>query len=141
MPTILVVDDDPQISKPLARLLKMEGYEVACAPNAVMAMAQAMGNHPDLILLDVAMPPLDGLTFLFLLREKSFGRDVPVIVLSGQSDESTVRRARELGVCEYVVKGEYKTSELLALVREHISKSEGADEPTEGAGADVASGT
>lgn len=136
MPTILVVDDDPQVSKPLARLLKMEGYEVVCAANAVMAMAQAVGSHPDLILLDVAMPPIDGLTFLFLLREKSFGRDVPVIVLSGQADQNTIRRARELGVCEYVVKGEYKTSDLLAMIRQHCVKSEDVDE-----GADVASGT
>jgi DNA-binding response OmpR family regulator len=119
MATVLVVDDDPQITKPLARLLKMEGYDVFCAANAIMAMAQALHHEPDIILLDVAMPPMDGLTFLFLLRDKPFGRHVPVIVVSGQEDESTIRRARNLGVNDYLIKSQYKTRDLLALIRQY----------------------
>lgn len=121
MATVLVVDDDPQITKPLARLLKMEGYDVYCAANAIMAMAQALHHEPDLIVLDVAMPPMDGLTFLFLLRDKPFGRTVPVIVVSGQEDESTMRRARNLGVNDYLIKSQYKTRDLLALIRQYCS--------------------
>jgi DNA-binding response OmpR family regulator len=119
MATVLVVDDDPQITKPLARLLKMEGHDVHCAANAIMAMAQALQHQPDLILLDVAMPPMDGLTFLFLLRDKSFGRNVPVIVISAQEDDNTIRRARNLGVNDYLIKSQYKTRDLLALVRQY----------------------
>lgn len=118
MATVLVVDDDPQITKPLARLLKMEGYDVYCAANAVVAMAHALHYEPDLILLDVAMPPMDGLTFLFLLRDKPYGRNVPVIVISGQEDESTLRRAQNLGVNHYLIKSQFKTRDLLALVRQ-----------------------
>ena len=123
MPTILVVDDDPAARKPMARLLQMDGYEVVCADNAFTAMAQAIGRHPDLILLDVAMPPMDGLTFLFLLRERSFGRDVPVIVVTGQDDPNTIERARKLGVCEYLVKSRFKTSDLLDLIRHHCLRT------------------
>jgi DNA-binding response OmpR family regulator len=119
MATILVVDDDPQITKPLARLLKMEGYEVYCAGNAIMAMAQALQHQPDLILLDVALPPMDGLTFLFLLRDKPCGRNVPVIVVSGQEDESTIRRAQNLGVNDYLIKSQFTTAHLLSLIRQH----------------------
>jgi DNA-binding response OmpR family regulator len=119
MATVLVVDDDPQITKPLARLLKMEGYDVFCAANAIMAMAQALHHEPDIILLDVAMPPMDGLTFLFLLRDKPFGRTLPVIVVSGQEDENTIRRARNLGVNDYLIKSRYKTRDLLALIRQY----------------------
>jgi CheY-like chemotaxis protein len=119
MATILVVDDDPGMRKPLARLLKMEGYDVVCAENAIMAMASALGNKPDLILLDVAIPPMDGLTFLFLLREKPNGKDIPVIVISGHQDEGTMRRAKALGVMEYLVKSQYKTADLLDLVRKY----------------------
>lgn len=126
MATILVVDDDPAARKPMTRLLQMDGHEVICACDAHTAMAQAIDRHPDLILLDVAMPPLDGLTFLFLLRERSYGRDVPVIVLSGQDDPRTVERARKLGVCEYLVKTQFKTSELLDLIRHHCLKSDPA---------------
>ena len=123
MRKILIVDDDPQARKPLARLLEMEGYEVYCAANAVMAMASAIDHSPDLILLDVALPPMDGLTFLFLWREKPCGRHTPVIVISGQEDEGTIRRARQLGVEEYLVKSHFKTSHLLELVRKFAGGS------------------
>jgi DNA-binding response OmpR family regulator len=134
MATVLVVDDDPQITKPLARLLKMEGYDVYCAGNAVMAMAQAIGHEPDLILLDVALPPMDGLTFLFLLREKPCGRDVPVIVISGHGDDNTIRRAQNLGVNEYLVKSQFTTAQLLALIRQYCPPCAAVqDEEEEGA--------
>jgi DNA-binding response OmpR family regulator len=119
MATILVVDDDPAALKPMARLLKMEGHDVVCAENAIMAMATALNSRPNLILLDVAIPPMDGLTFLFLLRERPFGKEIPVIVISGRDDAKTMHRARELGVVEYLVKSQFKTSELLELVRHY----------------------
>jgi len=124
MATVLVVDDDPAARKPLARLLQMEGHQVVCAENAIMAMAAALNRQPDLILLDVAIPPMDGLTFLFLLREKPAGKEVPVIVISGQDDARTMQRARELGVHHYLVKSQYKTRELLDLVRGYCLRSE-----------------
>jgi DNA-binding response OmpR family regulator len=131
MATILVVDDDPQITKPLARLLKMEGYDVCCAANAIMAMAQALEHHPDLILLDVALPPMDGLTFLFLLRDKPCGRNVPVIVVSGQEDERTIRRARDLGVHEYLIKSQFTTPQLLGLIRQYCPPCATAEQEEE----------
>ena len=124
MATVLVVDDDPAARKPLARLLQMEGHDVVCAENAIMAMAAALNRQPDLILLDVAIPPMDGLTFLFLLREKPAGKEVPVIVISGQDDPRTLQRARELGVHHYLIKSQYKTRELLDLVRGYCLRSE-----------------
>jgi DNA-binding response OmpR family regulator len=125
MSTILIVDDDPQTTKPLARLLEMEGHKVYSAGNALMAMATALDRTPDLILLDVAIPPMDGLTFLFLLRERPAGKDVPVIVITGMEDESTMRRARELGVAEYLVKSQFKTRDLLDLVRRYCPRNDG----------------
>jgi DNA-binding response OmpR family regulator len=121
MATVLVVDDDPQARKPLARLIEMEGHRVLTADNAIGAMATAASRdeRPDLIILDVSMPPLDGLTFLFLLREKPFGKDIPVIVVSGHDDDQTMRRARDLGVIRYFVKTHFKTNELLEVVRQH----------------------
>jgi CheY-like chemotaxis protein len=62
---------------------------------------------------------MDGLTFLFLLREKPHGKDIPVIVISGHQDEGTMRRAKALGVMEYLVKSQYKTADLLDLVRKY----------------------
>jgi DNA-binding response OmpR family regulator len=78
---------------------------------------------------------MDGLTFLFLLREKPAGKEVPVIVISGMEDARTQQRARELGVSHYLVKSQYKTRELLDLVRGYCLRSEHLP-----AGEDVVSG-
>ena len=135
MPTILVVDDDPSARKPLARLLQSHGYTVATAADASIALASAASCHPDLILLDVAIPGLDGLTMLWRLRETSAGRKVPVIVISGHDDAQTIERAQQLDVKAYLVKSRYAPAELLELVRTHAgtpggSATEQANLPT-----------
>src|SRR6266700_2482671 len=112
MPTILVADDNADARRPLVHLLKMEGYEVLTASTALEAMASAQRGDPDLILLDVAMPPIDGLTFLSRLREMPNGRHLPVIVVTGLSDPLTHRRAQELGVREFLVKSQFTPEQL-----------------------------
>jgi CheY-like chemotaxis protein len=120
MATILVAEDNADARRPLVRLLKMEGYDVLIATDALEAMACAQRGHPDLILLDVAMPPIDGLTLLSRLREMPECRDVPVILVTGMSDELTHARATELGVKEYLVKSQFTPEKLLSLIRLHL---------------------
>jgi CheY-like chemotaxis protein len=119
MPVVLVVDDDPGARKPLARLLLAEGYEVELAAEAGVAMAKVLSRWPDLILLDIGIPRMDGLTFLWRIRETSAGREVPVIVITGSEGEEDVRRAQELGVKDYLVKSQFKVCELLELVKRY----------------------
>src|SRR5438270_4655690 len=120
MATILVVEDNDDARRPLVRLLKSEGYEVLTATTAFEAMAAAQRGNPDLILLDVSMPPIDGLTFLSRLREMPGGNQIPVIVVTAMSDDLTHRRAEELGVKEYLVKSKFEIDELLELVKKHL---------------------
>jgi len=120
MSTILVVDDHTETRKPLLRLLQMEGYKVVGAANALEALAAANHSDPDLILLDVMLPPMDGLTFLMRMREDERRRETPVIVVSGLSDPQTVARAKELGVKEHLVKTQFSPEELLAAVKRHV---------------------
>ncbi len=120
MPTILIAEDNVDTRRPMVHLLKMAGYEVLTASNAFEAMASAHQGKPDLILLDVSMPPIDGLTLLSRLRETREGADVPVILVTGLSDELTHRRAKELGVKEYLVKAQFTPEELLELIRRHL---------------------
>lgn len=127
MPTILVVDDQPESRRPIEALLRAEGYAVLSADNAYAAMAVAKRRRPDLILLDVMIPPMDGLTFLMLLRDEVGGRDLPVIVISGLSDGFTATRAKDLGVRAYLVKSCFEPHELLALVRENLTTAAEAD--------------
>ena len=83
MATILVVDDDPGMRKPLARLLKMEGYDVVCAENAIMAMASALGARPDLILLDEPLAGLarDGVETMAALVRRVRDTGVSVVII------------------------------------------------------------
>src|SRR5436305_3699898 len=120
MSTILVAEDNANTRRPLVHLLKMAGYQVVTASNAFEAMAAAHQAEPDLMLLDVSMPPIDGLTLLSRLRETREGADVPVILVTGLSDDLTHRRAQELGVKEFMVKSQFTPEELLAKIKEHL---------------------
>jgi two-component system OmpR family response regulator/two-component system alkaline phosphatase synthesis response regulator PhoP len=120
MATILVVDDHDETRKPLMRLLQLEGYSALGACNALEALGVSQESNPDLILLDVMIPPMDGLTFLMRLREEPKGREIPVIVVSGLSDHQTISRAKELGVRELFVKSQFSNEELLAAVKRNI---------------------
>jgi DNA-binding response OmpR family regulator len=120
MSTILVAEDNADTRRPLVHLLKMAGYQVVTACNAFEAMAAANQSEPDLMLLDVSMPPIDGLTLLSRLRETPQGAQVPVILVTGLSDDLTHKRAEELGVKEYLVKSQFTPEDLLAKIREHL---------------------
>lgn len=120
MALILVVDDHADTVKPLIRLLQQEGYTAIGASNAFEALGAAQNSKPDLILLDVMIPPMDGLTFLMRLREDPAGRAIPVIVVSGLSDPQTVARAKELGVREHLVKTQFSPDDLLNAIKRNL---------------------
>jgi two-component system, NtrC family, sensor kinase len=128
MPVVLVVDDQPEDRKPLAKLLKTKGFQVVTASNAFEAMAAAQREDPDLILLDVAMPPMDGLTVLMLLRDSEIGRNTPVIVITGMNDSNTISRAQNLRVKEIFIKNSFAIPELLEAVDKHIRRTEPPNE-------------
>ena len=132
MALVLVVDDDPAARKPLARLLEQEGYEVDCAADACIALSRVMHRAPDLILLDIMIPRMDGLTLLWRIRETSAGREIPVIIITGHDGEEYVRRATELGVKDYLLKSQYKVRELLDLVRGYCTIKGEEGEAAEG---------
>jgi two-component system alkaline phosphatase synthesis response regulator PhoP len=120
MQTILVVDDHDETRRPLLRLLQLEGYNVLGAANAFEALAASNNSDPDLIILDVMIPPMDGLTFLMRIREDIKTRNVPVIVVSGLSDPQTIARAKELGVREHLVKTQFSPQELMDAVKRNV---------------------
>jgi CheY-like chemotaxis protein len=127
MPTILVAEDSADARRPIVRLLKGEGYDVLCAGNALETLSIAQRANPDLILLDVGMPPFDGLTVLSRLRDGNGGNNVPVIIVTGMTDELTHRRAEELGVKEYLLKAHFTSEYLLNCVRRHVRSDEDSD--------------
>lgn len=116
--TILVVDDNKEIVYSISELLKYEGYEVVKAYDGMQAL-EAMERHTiDLILLDVMMPRLNGLSALMKLREKS---RIPVIILSAKTEESDKVSGLVLGADDYVEKP-YNPAELMARVKAHLRR-------------------
>jgi CheY-like chemotaxis protein len=103
------------------KLLKLEGYEVHGAASAFEALAVARQNQPDLVLLDVMIPQLDGLTLLMLLREDPQFRQLPVVILTGVCDEHTLARARDLGVRDYLLKAQFSPEQLMGVIRRNLT--------------------
>ncbi len=114
MPRILIVDDEPEMARGLEDNLRFEGYQTLAATNGRDALALALREGPDLILLDVMMPELSGWDVLRSLRQK--GLDVPVIMLSARGEEVDRVLGLELGADDYVTKP-FSLRELLARVR------------------------
>jgi CheY-like chemotaxis protein len=106
MSKILVVDDSSLSRNALARLLSGMHYTASTAGNGKVAWMMMYADLPDLIVLDLMMPDMGGVTFLRMLRSHHHWGELPVLVLTGlQPDEALVEAARELGVDDIVQKG------------------------------------
>jgi DNA-binding response OmpR family regulator len=111
-PVILAVDDDVQVLRLIARILTEEGYRVTTASNGIEALSAFDHEHPDLVLLDIAMPRLDGYEVCKSIRETS---QVPVIMVTARGSEEERVRGFEVGADDYVTKP-YFPKELVARV-------------------------
>jgi DNA-binding response OmpR family regulator len=104
VPTVLVVDDDPVIQKLLQVNFEMEGYDVVIAGDGEEGLALAREEQPDLVLLDVMMPKMNGLDVAAALRADHVTEDIPIIMLSAKAQASDVQAGLDLGVDDYVTK-------------------------------------
>ena len=119
--TVMVVDDEAATRNTLARLLRREGYEAVCAGDGREALLALNEHTPDLILLDLMMPELDGLELLEILHAHPRWKSLPVIVLTALSDIHCIRRAEQLGAREYLVKAAFSIQEMLSHVRRCVA--------------------
>jgi CheY-like chemotaxis protein len=117
---LLIVDDDAASRHAMDVFFRRSGFRTRLAGDGLEALGQAAAETPDLIILDLAMPRLDGLTFLRALREVPSLAGVPVLVTSSRSDVEAARGAAALGVVGYLVKTGYTLKDLLVTVRRHV---------------------
>jgi putative two-component system response regulator len=116
---ILAVDDTPASLKLLTDILKAEGYEVRSAISGELALHAATAQPPELILLDISMPGMNGFEVCQRLKQQDQTRDVPVIFVSAMSETLEKLKGFELGAVDYVTKP-YQREELLARVHTHL---------------------
>lgn len=114
---ILVVDDDPVVIRTLEGNLKSNGYEVMVSQEATDGLEKAFKRFPELIILDVMMPIINGFNFCRLLKSQEKHRNIPVIMLTSRSEEEDRKIGMEVGADAYLVKP-FRTEELLARIKE-----------------------
>ncbi|MBU0703214.1 MAG: response regulator transcription factor [Chloroflexi bacterium] len=126
---ILVVDDEPRMTRFIRMNLELDGYRVIEAHDGLQALDKVRTNLPDLVILDVMMPELDGFETLEVLREVS---NVPVIMLTVRSDEEDKVRGLELGADDYVTKP-FGARELTSRVKAVLRRTRGPAGPEQAA--------
>ena len=124
---VLVVDDNPENLRLLGSVLETQGYATAMALNARDALAFAAGEKPDLILLDIMMPEMDGYETAKQLKNEKTTRDIPIIFLTAKTESEDIVRGFNAGAVDYVAKP-FNTAELLARIRTHIELKHARDE-------------
>lgn len=125
--TILIVDDLPKNLQVLGNLLKTNGYRVAAAIDGAQATTMIKEIPPDLILLDVVMPNMDGYTLCGALKAAPATAHIPVIMLTAKTDRDDIARGFESGAEDYVTKP-FNTAELLSRVKSHLGLKRIRDE-------------
>jgi HD-like signal output (HDOD) protein/CheY-like chemotaxis protein len=130
MKTILIVDDSAICREPIAAALRLKGYKTVCAADGLEALAAMEKERPALILLDISMPRMDGLTLLAAMRKHPEYKAVPVILLTAVQDRDTILRARDLGVRDYLLKSHFSLDQLMVRVGKHIADAEISKSPT-----------
>jgi len=125
--TILVVDDEPRIVQLVRDYLEHGGFTVLVASNGAAALRTARTGRPDLVILDLGLPGLDGLDVARALRRDG---EVPIIMLTARTEESDKLVGLELGADDYLTKP-FSPKELVARVRAVLRRAEGLRSPTD----------
>ena len=118
---IVLAEDEPQIARLIEFKLKKEGYSVTWKENGEEALKAIKADKPDLILLDIMMPVMDGYEVLRRLKEDENLTDIPVIMLTARAQEKDVVKGIDLGAEDYITKP-FHPAELLARVKRILGK-------------------
>ena len=117
---ILVVEDEAPLRNALIEKLSREGFEILCAKNGDEGLATALREHPDLVLLDIIMPKMDGMAVLEKLRADAWGKGAHVIMLTNLNDSEKVADAMKNHAFDYFVKSDIKIQEVVEKIKEKL---------------------
>lgn len=115
---LLIVDDEAMVYKALAAQFEHKQVEILTVANGEDGLKSAFEHHPDLILLDIVMPKMDGMTMLSKLRQDEWGKKANVIILSNISDADKIEEAAERGSDEYLIKADWNVIDVAQKIRD-----------------------
>ncbi|MBU2575941.1 response regulator [Patescibacteria group bacterium] len=118
--TILLAEDDQFLQRMYAAKLESSGFNVVLASDGQEAIDKAEKTNPDVALVDILMPKKDGFDVLRELREKDKFKDLPIIILTNLGELEDIKRAKELGSNEYIIKSHFLPSEVISVVKKYI---------------------
>jgi len=118
---ILFIEDESALQKTFDDLLRQEGYEVISALDGKTGLNLAKSKKPDLILLDLILPKMNGFEVLAELKKEPETKDIPIIVLTNLEGLADVNKAIELGATTYLVKSQYNLEEVLEKIKKTLS--------------------
>jgi DNA-binding response OmpR family regulator len=116
--TVLIIDDEPDFTDLVKMRLESQGYRVETAAFGEEGIQKALAAPPNLILLDVMMPGIDGFQTLHRLRGETQTRRIPVIMLTAKGESKSIFKAQELGATDYLIKP-CDSAELVGMVRKY----------------------
>ncbi len=114
---VLIVEDEPDIREAIAEAIAQVNISVSTAENGQVGLKKALEEEPDLILLDIVMPLMDGHAMLAKLREDSWGKNVKVIMLTSMDDVKSIGQAHEGNIEDYIIKAHSSLDEIVTRVK------------------------
>lgn len=120
---ILIIEDDSYISDMYRIKLENSGYEVIIAGDGIEGFKALEKQKPNVVLLDIVMPKIDGFNVLKMIKNDSNYKDIPVILLTNLGQEENVKRGFELGAVSYIIKAHFTPSEVVEKIKSVLEKS------------------
>ncbi len=117
---MLIVEDERPLLKALAEKFAHQGFRVLTAENGEKGMNLALETQPEIILLDIVMPKMDGISVLKRLRSDPKTKDVPIILLTNLYDNEKLMEASKVGVFDYLIKSDWKIEDVVKKVKEKL---------------------
>ena len=118
---VLLVEDDTFLSNIYQKKFAMEGFKVTTADNGEAGFLAAQKKTPDIILLDILLPKMDGFTVLEKLKKDPTTKDIPVILLTNLGQKDDVEKGLNLGAVDYLIKAHFKPGETVEKVRKALA--------------------
>lgn len=119
---ILLIEDDVFLSEIYAIKLEEAGFEVSVAGDGSLGLQKIKEASPNLLLLDIVMPKMDGFEFLRLLKSDEDTKSIPVVILSNLGEQEDVEKGLELGAEAYIIKAHYTPTEVVAKIKNILDK-------------------
>jgi len=123
MTKVLLIEDDPLIYRLYQKLFSLEGFEIELAENGQLGLEKLKTFHPDVLLMDIMMPTMNGLEMLTQLKSNPDTKDIPVIVLTNIADMNITQMAQSKGAILCIIKSQTEPADVISSVKAVLAKT------------------